>query len=115
MIIPFNFGKEITRRKMTTTIELRDNNSRFIPILPNELTEPLILITKIKGFSGVDKYIIDLIQDDLISIRDGGQGVSDIGEYVIKYLGKNEYLEKICPSTTTAEEEEKKKEMEDLK
>jgi hypothetical protein len=113
--IPFNFSdKEIgERRKMTaTTIELRDNNSQFIPILPNELAEPLILIAKIKGFSGVDKYIIDLIQDDLVSIRDGGQGVSDIGEYIIKYLEKNEYLEKICPTTTDTDE--KKKEGEEI-
>jgi hypothetical protein len=82
------------------------------------LIEPLILIAKIKGYDGIDDYVIQLIKDDLISIRDGGQGVSDIGECITKYLEKNEYLEKISPSPNPydkAEEESEEKEKEDLK
>ena len=56
-------------------IELRDNNSQFISKIPKELVEPLILIAKIKGFdSGIDDYIVDLIENDLISMRNRSRG-----------------------------------------
>lgn len=62
----FNFdnnNSEMNNKKMP--IELRDNNSQFISKIPKELVEPLILIATIKGFdSGIDDYIVDLIEND---------------------------------------------------
>jgi hypothetical protein len=52
--------------------ELRENNSQIISILLKELAEPLILIAKIKGYDGIDDYVIDVVKEDLESIR-GGQ------------------------------------------
>jgi hypothetical protein len=36
----------------------------------------------------MDDYVIHLIEHELESIRDGGQGISDLGEYVIEYIEK---------------------------
>lgn len=72
----FNFdnnNSEMNNKKMP--IELRDNNSQFISKIPKELVEPLILIATIKGFdSGIDDYIVDLIENDLISMRNRSRG-----------------------------------------
>lgn len=83
-------------------IEVKDRNSKIISLIPSHLQEPLILIAKIKGFKSVDNYIVELVKDDLESIREGGQGVKDIGEYVIKYLEKNTDLEKTSLSTSSS-------------
>jgi hypothetical protein len=96
----------MTSNTNNNSISIRDNNSQIISILPKELVEPLTIIAKIKGYDGIDDYVIQLVKDDLISIRDGGQGVSDIGEYISKYLEKNEYLEKISPSPNPYDKEE---------
>jgi|SRR5687767_14949346 len=101
------------------TIGLIDHNSRVIAnqILPKELVEPAILVAKIKGYQSVDEYVVDVIADDLISIREGGQSFREFGEKIAEYLDKNEYLEKRCPSISnphdTAEEEKKEENKED--
>ena len=57
-------------------------------------------MAKIKGYKGIDDYVLHLIEHELESIRDGGQGIDDLGEYVIEYIVKI-----IGPES---EEEEKK-------
>lgn len=47
------------------SISIRDNNSHIISILPNEIIEPLIIVAKIKGFDGIDDYVIQLVKEDL--------------------------------------------------
>ena len=37
---------------------------------------------------GIDDYELHLIEHKLESIRDGGQGIDDLGEYVVEYLAK---------------------------
>jgi hypothetical protein len=101
------------------SISIKDNNSQIISILPNELVEPLIMMAKIKGYDGIDDYVIHLVIDDLISIREGGQGLISIGESVVKYLEKNEYLEKASPTPNPyddkEEDEQEEESKEDLK
>jgi hypothetical protein len=46
-----------------------------------------------------------LIEDELESIRDGGQGIQDLGEYVIEYIAKI-----IGPDSSDGEEGEDKEE-----
>ena len=41
-----------------------------------------------EGYKGIDDYVLHLIKHKLESIRDGGQGIDDLGEYVIEYLAK---------------------------
>lgn len=45
-------------------------------------------LAKIKGYKGIDDYVFHLIEHKLESIRDGGQGIDDLGEYVVEYLAK---------------------------
>ncbi len=45
-------------------------------------------LAKIKGYKGIDDYVLNLIEHKLESIRDGGQGIDDLGEYVVEYLTK---------------------------
>ncbi|MGE5633870.1 MAG: hypothetical protein ACM3VV_01435 [Deltaproteobacteria bacterium] len=44
--------------KMTTTIEVKDHNSKIMYMIPSHLQEPITLIAKIKGFESVDDYVI---------------------------------------------------------
>ncbi len=41
-----------------------------------------------EGYKGIDDYVLHLLEHILESIRDGGQGIDDLGEYVIEYLAK---------------------------
>ena len=45
-------------------------------------------LAKIKEYKGIDDYELHLIEHKLESIRDGGQGIDDLGEYVVEYLTK---------------------------
>lgn len=67
---------------------IADNSSEIARILPENLMEPLVILAKIKGYKGIDDYVIHLIEHELESIRDGGQGISDLGEHVIEYIDK---------------------------
>ena len=69
---------------------IHDNSSEIARtrIFPDHFIEPLVILAKIKGYEGIDDYVIHLIQHELESIRDGGQGIQDLGEYVIEYIAK---------------------------
>ena len=54
---------------MTTTIEVKDHNSKIMYMIPSHLQEPITLIAKIKGFESVDDYVIQLVKDELESMR----------------------------------------------
>jgi hypothetical protein len=77
---------------MTNNIEIKDHNSKIIHLIPNHLQEPISLIAKIKGFESIDDYIIQLVKEDLESIRDGGEKAAEFGNFI------SDYLEKIIPS-----------------
>jgi hypothetical protein len=108
-------GKRFKDRDMTSfnnnnnsenNFTIRDNSSEIATFLPKELIEPLTILSRIRGYRGIDDYILHLIQDELISIKDGAQGGTS--EDIIKYLDKR--LVGIDRNTTTIEEEK-----EDLK
>ncbi|MGI9012609.1 MAG: hypothetical protein ACR2F1_15675 [Nitrososphaeraceae archaeon] len=69
---------------------IHDNSSEIsrTKIFPDNFIEPLVILARIKGYKGIDDYVIHLIENELESIRDGGQGISDLGEYVIKYIAR---------------------------
>ena len=87
------------------TIRLFDHDSRVLAnhTLPKELVEPVLLISKIRGFQNVNEYIVDLVEDDLISVKEGGQGPDKMYESITEYLTNIEYLEKLYPSDPNAE------------
>ena len=75
---------------------IKDNNSQIISILPKEWVEPLIIISKIKGYDGIDEYVLEMIRDRLemfIDTRD------ELGEDFKKYMQNIEGLTDI--ETTT--------------
>jgi hypothetical protein len=104
-----------------TTFIIADNSSEIARILPHILVEPLIILARIKGYKGIDDYVINLIEHELESIRDGGQDISDLGEYVIEYIekirGSGPYYDTptTTPTTTAAAATTKKNENESLK
>ena len=69
---------------------IHDNSSEIsrTKIFPDHFIEPLVILAKIKGYKGIDDYVVHLIEHELESIRDGGQGIQDLGEYVIEYIAK---------------------------
>ena len=73
-----------------TSFIIIDNSSEIArtKVFPDNLIEPLVILAKIKGYKGLDDYVIHLIEHELESIRDGGQGIQDLGEYVIEYIAK---------------------------
>ena len=73
-----------------TNFIIHDNSSEIArtKVFPDHFIEPLVILAKIKGYKGIDDYVIHLIEDELETIRDGGQGIQDLGEYVIEYITK---------------------------
>jgi hypothetical protein len=84
---------------------IHDNSSEIArtKIFPEHFIEPLVILAKIKGYKGIDDYVLHLIEDELESIKDGGQGIQDLGEYVIKYIARI-----IGPNDTSGKEEEER-------
>jgi hypothetical protein len=56
---------------------IRDNASQFAKYLPNKYIEPLTIIARIKGYDGIDDYILELIRGRLQMFVD----TSDTVEY----------------------------------
>jgi hypothetical protein len=48
-----------------SNISIKDTNSQFARFLPNKWIEPLIIIAKIRGYRGIDDYILALIKSRL--------------------------------------------------
>ena len=70
-------------------IEVKDQNSKIIHLIPNHLREPVAFIAKIRGFESVDEYAVQLVKDDLESIRKDGEGICatrTFGECIAEYL-----------------------------
>jgi hypothetical protein len=65
---------------------IKDTSSDISPHLPQYMREPLIILARIRGYKGIDDYVISMVQNELISIKDGAQGITDIGQDIIKYL-----------------------------
>lgn len=63
---------------------IKDNASELATYLPKYMIEPLTILERIRGYRGIDDYVISMIQDELVSIKDGAQG--GISEDIIKYL-----------------------------
>ena len=42
---------------------IRDNSSEFAKLLESNWIEPLTIIARVKGYKGIDEYILELIQD----------------------------------------------------
>jgi hypothetical protein len=59
---------------------IHDNSSEIARtrVFPDHFIEPLVILAKIKGYKGIDDYVIHLIEHELESIRDGGQGIDDL-------------------------------------
>jgi hypothetical protein len=104
--IPFNFGKEISKMSIeNNNFTIKDNSSDISPHLPQYMREPLTILARIRGYKGIDDYVIRMVQNELISIKDGAQGITDIGQDIIKYL------ERLGITSSTSESEHDEEEL----
>lgn len=49
---------------------IHDNSSEIANIIPEKYVEPLVIVSRILGFDGIDDYVIHLIKDKLEMYRD---------------------------------------------
>jgi hypothetical protein len=56
---------------------IHDNSSEIAKVIPEKYVEPLVIIARIKGFDGVDDYIIHLIKDQLEMFTDTRDDLED--------------------------------------
>jgi hypothetical protein len=46
-----------------TTFIITDNSSQIAKILPKKWIEPLVIITRVEGYRGIDDYVVNLVKD----------------------------------------------------
>jgi hypothetical protein len=63
---------------------IRDNNSEFAKLLQSNWIEPLTIIARIKGYNGIDTYILQLIKSRLDMFVETGDTIeySEFQEYM---------------------------------
>ena len=71
-----------------TSFIIADNSSKIAGVLPDYFVEPLVILAKIKGYKGIDDYVVHLIEHELESIRDGRQGIQDLENMLYNTLLK---------------------------
>ena len=103
-----------------TTFIITDNSSHFAKILPEKYIEPLVIIAKVKGYKGIDDFILELVKDRLEMFTDTRDHLDDsfqqymhdlmIGKHVPNEWARNDASgENVEPGN-----EEEEKENEDL-
>jgi hypothetical protein len=61
---------------------IRDNSSEFAKSLPNNWIEPLTIIARVKGYSGIDEYLLKLIEDKIEQFADTRDNLDVFQEYM---------------------------------
>jgi hypothetical protein len=56
---------------------IHDNNSQILSILPPNYVEPLIMISRILGYNGIDDFVLELIKDRLEMYSDTRDSIDD--------------------------------------
>jgi len=75
---------------MEKSIVLNDTTSEIVKVLPKNLLEPAIIISKIMGLESVDAYAIELIRRDLISYQLGDGIVKEFKAYLEQFVSKED-------------------------
>jgi hypothetical protein len=66
---------------------IHDNSSEIAKIIPEKYVEPLVIIARIKGFDGVDDYIINLVKDELEMFADTSRhNDNDLDNSIQEYI-----------------------------
>ena len=60
-----------------TTFAIHDNSSKIARFLPEKYIEPLVIIARIKGYKGIDDYILELIKDRVEMFTDTRDNLDD--------------------------------------
>jgi hypothetical protein len=88
---------------------IRDNVSQFAKYLPSKYIEPLTIIARIKGYDGIDDYILDMIRSRLQMFLDTSDTVEyeEFQQYMHNMIiGKDVPNEWTAADTSTYEEKE---------
>ena len=69
---------------------IHDNSSEIARtrVFPDHFVEPLVILAKIKGYTGIDDYVIHLIEYELETIKDGGRGIEILVNMLLNILRK---------------------------
>ena len=67
----------------SSSFTIKDNSSDFATFLPNKWIEPLTIIARVKGYDGIDDYILELIKDRVEMFTDTRD---ELGEDFQKYM-----------------------------
>jgi len=88
---------------------IRDNNSQILSILPKGWVEPLVIIARVEGFSGIDSYVLHMINDRLNMFLDTRD---ELGESFKRYMQRIEGLS--ADEESSKEDENTKKFVNDV-
>ena len=80
----------------TNNFTIKDDNSKVLSIIPKHWRVPLIIISYVKGYDGIDDYVLEMIRDRLAMFADTRD---DLGENFQEYMKDIEGL-------TTEEDDE---------
>jgi hypothetical protein len=89
------------------TFAIHDNSSKFARFIPEKWIEPLIIIAKIRGYDGIDDYILTLIKGRLQMFVDTADTIEfdEFQEYM-----HNTIVGKDVPNEWVRNSKEKEKE-----
>lgn len=60
-----------------TTFVIHDNSSKFARFIPEKWIEALTIVSKVKGYDGIDEYILELIRSRLEMFTDTRDTLDD--------------------------------------
>jgi hypothetical protein len=76
---------------------IHNNSSEIAKFIPEKYVEPLVIVARIKGFEGIDDYVIYLIKDELEMFADTSR--DDLDDSFQKYMYDMIIGEKDVPNT----------------
>ncbi|HJT83417.1 MAG TPA: hypothetical protein VJ697_02950 [Nitrososphaeraceae archaeon] len=79
----------------SNSFTIKDNNSQILSIVPEEWKIPLIIISYVKGYDGVDEYVLELLRDRLSMFADTRD---ELGEPFMDYMKEIEGLDDLTNS-----------------
>ena len=78
---------------MSSNFIINDPTSEFAKYLPEKWIEPLTIISRIKGYSGIYEYVLELIRSRLEMFVDTKD---DLDEYFQDYMKNVEGIDKVA-------------------
>lgn len=62
-------SNNIDNNTSNNNFTFKDTSSDIAPHLPSYMREPLTILSRIRGYKGIDDYVIHMDQEELVSIK----------------------------------------------